>query len=78
MQAYTDGKAIVEIEGKTVRELILALDESCPGIKDALMDGDKLKPDVSVAVDGQISRSGLLQSLTEENEVFFVPAISGG
>ena len=78
MQAYTDGKEIVEMEGRNVRKLIAALDDTYPGLKDALMDGDRFKPGIAVAVNGQISHLGPLQPLEENNEVFFVPAIGGG
>ena len=78
MQTYTGGKEIVEMEGRTVRRLIVALDEAYPGVKDALMDGDRLKPGIAVAVNGQVSQLGPLQPLEENNEVFFVPAIGGG
>ena len=78
MQAYTDGKEIVEMEGRNVRRLIAALDDTYPGLKDALMEGDRLKPGIAVAVNGQISHLGHLQPLEENNEVFFVPAIGGG
>ena len=78
MQTYTGGKDIVEMEGRTVRRLIVALDEAYPGLKDALMDGDRLKPGIAVAVNGQVSQLGPLQPLEENNEVFFVPAIGGG
>ena len=33
MQAYTDGKEIVEMEGRNVRRLIAALDDTYPGLK---------------------------------------------
>ena len=78
MQEFTGGQEIVEVEGRTVRRLIVALDETYPGLKDALMDGDRLKPGVAVAVNGQVSHLGPLQPLEESNEVFFVPAIGGG
>lgn len=78
MQTYTGGKETVEMEGRTVRRLIVALNEEYPGLKDALMDGDKLKPGIAVAVNGQVSQLGHLQPLQEDNEVFFVPAIGGG
>ena len=78
MQSYTGGKETVEMEGRTVRRLILALDEEYPGLKDALLDGDKLKPGIAVAVNGQVSQLGHLQTLQEDNEVLFVPAIGGG
>ena len=78
MQTYTGGKETVEMEGRTVRKLIAALDDTYPGLKDALMDGNRLKPGIAVAVNGQISHLGPLQPLEENNEVFFVPAIGGG
>ena len=78
MQTYTGGKETVKMEGRTVRRLVVALDESYPGLKDALMDGNRLKPGIAVAVNGQISHLGPLQPLEENNEVFFVPAIGGG
>ena len=78
MQPFTGGLETVEAQGRTVRRLVLALDEQYPGIKDALMDGERFKPGVAVAVNGQISHLGPLQPLQEDNEVFFVPAIGGG
>ena len=78
MQSYTGGRETVEASGRNVRRLILTLDENYPGLKDALMDGDRFKPGIAVAVNGQISHLGVLQPLQEDNEVFFVPAIGGG
>ena len=74
MQTYTGGKETVKMEGRNVRKLIAALDDTYPGLKDALMDGNRLKPGIAVAVNGQISHLGPLQPLQEDNEVFFVPA----
>ena len=78
MQCYTGGKELVTINGKNVRQLINELDRKYPGMKQALMDDDSLKPDVAVAIDGQVTQMGLLQPLTENNEVIFIPAIGGG
>ena len=78
MQSYTGGKETVEIDGQNIRQLIDHLDTEYPGIKSALMDEDKLKPDVAVVVDGQVAQLGLLQSLQPQNEILFIPAISGG
>ena len=78
MQIYTGGKETVQAQGRNVRRLITTLDEEYPGLKDALMDGDRLKPGIAVAVNGQISQLGPLQPLQEDNEVYFVPAIGGG
>ncbi len=78
MRVYSNGHESVAADGQNVRQLIESLDQVCPGIKAALMNKDRLKPDVAVAVDGQIAQLGLLQSLTGANEVSFIPAIGGG
>ena len=78
MQVYTGNRELVHAGGRNVRQLINQLDAAYPGLKDALMQGDRLKPDVTVAVDGQITKLGLLQPLQEDSEILFVPAISGG
>ena len=42
------------------------------------VEGDRLSRSVSVAVDGTVSRLGLLQPVGEESEVHFLPAVAGG
>ena len=78
MRIYTQDMEVVQAGGKNVRKLINELEKSYPGMKDALVEGDKLRPGIAVVLDGKISQLGLLQPLTEENEVVFIPAISGG
>jgi molybdopterin synthase sulfur carrier subunit len=78
MQELTGGVGELEIEGATVRRIIRKLDEAHPGTKDWLVDGDRLKPNISVAIDGVVSPLGLLADVEEQSEVHFVAAISGG
>ena len=80
MQALTDGKQIVQVEGATVRQLINNLEKQYPGTKDRLYDReeDDLLPGVAVIVDGETSQLGLLERLNENSEVHFLPAIGGG
>ena len=78
MQKLTDGKPTVPVQGKSVREVIDNLDHAYPGVKARLVDGFKLKPNISVAVDGEVSPIGMLQRVEEDSEVHFLPAIGGG
>ena len=78
MQKLTDGKPTVPVQGKSVREVIDNLDRAYPGVKARLVDGFKLKPNISVAVDGEVSPIGMLQRVEEDSEVHFLPAIGGG
>ena len=72
------GKSPLEVEGATVREVLDNLETIWPGVRERLADGDRLRPGISVAVDGVVSPIGLLEAVSEKSEVHFVAAISGG
>ena len=78
MRDLTNGEARVEAPGRTVRAVVEVLDVRYPGIRDRLCAGEKLVPTMAVAVDGRLSRLGLLQPVTDTSEVRFLPAIEGG
>ena len=78
MQNMTDGQQTVEVEGSNVRQVVNNLDELYPGIKERLVANNKIKPNISVAVDGIVSSMGMLEKVQEASEVFFLPAIGGG
>jgi molybdopterin synthase sulfur carrier subunit len=78
LQELTGGKERVEVHGETVRQIVNNLDEMHPGIKDRLVDGYKIKPNISVAIDGEVSALGMLDKVGENSEVHFIPAIGGG
>jgi len=78
MQKVTEGKSDVEVSGKTVREIINNLEVKYPGIKDRLVDGFRIKGNINVAVDGEVTTLGLLTEVNEQSEVHFLPAIGGG
>ena len=78
MRDLTDGIAEVEVEGNTVRKVILALDEQYPGVKDRLIKDDRLVPAIAVSVDNEVSALGLLGKVGPSSVVHFLPAIAGG
>ena len=78
MQKLTDGQATVAVSGSTVREIINNLENEYPGVKERLVEGFKVRPNFSVAVDGEVTPIGLLEKVGEESEVHFLPAIGGG
>ena len=78
MQSLTDGQGSVEVDGSTVREIVNNLDERFPGMKERLVDKFKIKPNISVAVDGQVTPMGILEKVGEDSEVHFLPALGGG
>lgn len=78
MQSLTDGKHQVQIGGSTVRQVINNLEIEFPGMKERLLDDGQIKPNISVAVDGEVTTLGLLEKVGEDSEVHFLPAIGGG
>ena len=78
LRHLTGGKGEVDAPGATVRQVIDHLDQIYPGIRDAFVDGSRLRSNLSVAVDGEVSSKGLLEKVSESSEVHFLPAVRGG
>lgn len=78
MQKLSDGKSKVEIEGASVRQIVNNLEAEYPGFKDRLVDDGRIKGNISVAIDGEITPLGMLEKVGENSEVHFLPAIGGG
>ncbi len=78
LQDLTGGQQQVELPGESVRQVIDNLEKRYPGVKERLLEGDRLRPSIAVAVDGEISPLRLRQRLLESSVVHFLPAISGG
>lgn len=78
LKPLTAGEEIVEVKAKNVRQVIDELENRFPGMREKLCDEDELKPGLTVAVDGNVSSIGLLQKVSDDSEVHFLPAIGGG
>ena len=78
MRKLTGERATVEVSGASVREIVNNLDELHPGLKERLVDKWKLKSNITVAVDGQVTPLGMLEKVGENSEIHFLPAIGGG
>ncbi len=78
LQSVTSGVKQVDIEAANVRQIIDRLDELYPRVEARLVAEGRLRPNLSVAIDGQIGRMGLLEKVGGQVEVHFIPAIGGG
>ena len=78
MQKLSDGKSKVEIPGASVRQIVNNLEDEYPGFKERLVEDGRIKGNISVAVDGEITPLGMLEKVGENSEVHFLPAIGGG
>ena len=78
MQKLSDGNHRVEVDGSNVRQIVDNLDTQYPGFKERLVDDGRIKGNISVAIDGEITPLGVLGKVGENSEVHFLPALGGG
>ncbi len=78
MQSLTGGRQMVDIEGSTVRRVVDNLEKDYPGMKERLVENNRIKPNISVAIDGEVTPLGMLGKVGDYSEVHFLPAIGGG
>ena len=69
---YTNGVREFEVQARTVRGVIRAMDELFPGL------GEHLEEETSIAIDGVIHEVVYTQVIRPGGEVFFIPRIEGG
>jgi molybdopterin synthase sulfur carrier subunit len=78
LRDLTGGQERVSAAGETVRQVIDALEERYPGMRERLCEDGRLRGNIALVVDGAVSRQRLRQKLRADSEVHFVPAIGGG
>ena len=78
LQSLTAGTKQVDLEARNIRQVIERLDEMYPGIKDRLVEDGEIRPNLAIAIDGDVAIMGMLEKVGENSEVHFVPAIGGG
>jgi sulfur-carrier protein len=74
----TGGVETIKVSATSVGELIDRLDEQFPGMRDRLSEDGRIKPYISIAINGEVMQRGLRQKLTQPSEIHFVPAVGGG
>jgi len=72
LRRFADGKNTVEIKAQNVGEILNALENKYPELKEIIEAG------VSVSVDGKIIASGLTEPVYEDSEVFLLQQLKGG
>jgi molybdopterin converting factor small subunit len=78
LRPLTGGVEALDVEAANVRQVVAELEARFPGIGERLCEGDRLKPGLTVAVNGNVSSRGLLEKVAPDREVHFLPSIGGG
>lgn len=72
LRKFTDGAEVIEVEAKTVGQVLDALVAAHPGL------GPVIEAGVSVAVDGEVVTGGRQMPVAPDSEVFLMQQIKGG
>ena len=72
LRAYTDGRATVEVEATSFKQLLDRLARDYPGLAPQIERG------VSLALDGRIYREAWFTPIRPDSEVVLMPYMAGG
>jgi molybdopterin converting factor small subunit len=81
LQKHTGGEAIVSLEATSINDVLVALEERFPGIRERVCDKDgKLRRFLNVYVNSEDIRflDNQATALADGDEVSIVPAVAGG
>ena len=81
LRKLTNDQAVVEVQGKTVQELLASLDKNYPGLKERICDeSGQIRRFVNIFVNGEDIRfkEGPSTTVADGAEVSIIPAIAGG
>lgn len=78
MRGAVDGNAVVEVEGRTLREALAHLVSRYPAVEGRLFTPDgSLHPHLMVVVDG-VEAPSLYAPIQPNSEIIVIPAVGGG
>jgi molybdopterin converting factor small subunit len=80
LRSYTSGAKAVHASGSTLGELLINLDAEHGGLRDRLIDGEKLRRFVNVYLNDEDVRflGGLETPVADGDTVTVLPAVAGG
>ena len=81
LRPLAGGQHEVRVDGANLRQVIDALEERYPGMRERLVDEeepDRVMLGMAAFVDGETAHLGLRTPVQPDSEVHFLPAISGG
>ena len=77
-QDVTGGTRRAQVAGKTLADVVRALDGVYPGFEGRILDQGEILPYVKFTVDGVIAARGLDTPIGPDSEVCILPSMGGG
>jgi len=78
LRKLTAGRESVVASGRTVAAIVDDIERQFPGFRAHVLENRELKPSIAVSIDGEVGTGGLLDTVAESSEVYFIPALGGG
>ena len=78
MRSLSGGARSLPASGRTVREVVDDLESRWPGFRETLIEDDRLRRGLWVAVNSEQQPLGLLAGVPPGAELHILPAMSGG
>jgi molybdopterin converting factor small subunit len=80
LRTYTDGAKAVNGSGGTLDEVFTDLDRQYPGLRDRIVDADKVKKFVNIYLNDEDIRftGGLTTTVADGDSITVLPAVAGG
>ena len=79
LRHLTDGRDRLEVAGATLRQVFTAVEQECPALAGRITQGDRMRSDMAVAIDGSILEGGgLVDAVRPDAEIYLVPPLGGG
>ena len=72
LRAHADGRATVEVQAATFKDLLERLVETYPGMKPQIDRG------ISISIDGLVYKEAWFAPIKPESEVVLLPYMQGG
>jgi molybdopterin synthase sulfur carrier subunit len=78
LRKLTGGKDRTSATGATLKDVIDDLERQFPGFRERVVEKGDLAGSIAVSIDGEIITGGLVEPVSPDSEIHFVPAIGGG
>jgi MoaD family protein len=80
LRQHTEGKSVIEADGRTVREVLAAMGKQYGAITDRLFDGGQIRRFVNVYVNDEDVRylKDLDTPVQDGDTISIIPAVAGG